>query len=247
MDNINKNKVTGGLVVLAVLALIVFGVTFSNNSKNGADLSATPIKETTNDMKQDFPTIDSDNPVVILKTSMGDISLELYMDSMPITAGNFIKLSEQGFYNGTKFHRVINDFMIQGGDPNSKGDDPSTYGQGGPGYTIQDEFNPELSNLRGTISMANIGQPNSGGSQFFINYTNNVGLDYDKQPLTSKHPVFGHILVGMEVLDQIANTETDERDLPIVPVVIEEVLVSTGEKSDSDDETTENNSESEES
>lgn len=226
MQTLQKDKVTKALVFIAVLALILFGFTYVNN--NDAEQIAEKGDPLDN-MNQDLPEISGSNPVVTLKTTMGDITLELYTDRTPITAGNFLKLAEQGFYNGTKFHRVIDNFMVQGGDPNSRGDDASVYGQGGPGYTIEDEFDPELSNLRGTISMANIGQPNSGGSQFFINFTNNVGLDFDKQPLTSKHPVFGHVIQGLDVVDAIAKTPTDARDLPLTPVVIEEVIVLRGE------------------
>ncbi|HEU4677130.1 MAG TPA: peptidylprolyl isomerase [Candidatus Paceibacterota bacterium] len=167
------------------------------------------------------------NPVAIMKTSEGTIKLELFEDKMPITAANFIKLAKDGFYNGVKFHRVIDGFMIQSGDPNTKGDDPSTYGTGGPGYTIQDEFvsDPLLSNVRGTIAMANTGQPNSGGSQFFINTVDNTGLDFDKQPFTSKHPVFGRVIEGMDVVDKISKVETDGRDMPKTPVVIESVTI----------------------
>lgn len=167
-----------------------------------------------------------ENPVVTLKTSRGDITLELFMDVMPITAGNFLALAEQDFYDQTKFHRVIDGFMIQGGDPNSKGSDVSTYGTGGPGYAIEDEHvaDPRLSNMRGTIAMANAG-PNSGGSQFFINLTDNTGLDFDKQPLSSKHPVFGRVIAGMEVVDAIAKVPTDVRDVPAEPVVVTDVAV----------------------
>jgi peptidylprolyl isomerase len=122
---------------------------------------------------------------------------------------------------------VIDGFMIQGGDPNSKGDDSSLYGQGGPGYTIQDEFvaAPNLSNTRGTIAMANTGQPNSGGSQFFINTVDNLGLDFDKDPAASKHPVFGHIVSGMDVIDAISNTETKQGDVPALPIAIQSVKI----------------------
>src|SRR3989344_1542238 len=126
---------------------------------------------------------DLENPTVILKTNLGDISIELFMDKMPETAGNFLKLANEGFFDNIKFHRVIDGFMIQGGDPNSKSADKSSYGRGGPGYTIKDEFVSGLSNVRGTISMANTGQPNSGGSQFFINLVDNIGLDFDKSKL----------------------------------------------------------------
>ncbi|MEX2144850.1 MAG: peptidylprolyl isomerase [Candidatus Spechtbacterales bacterium] len=173
-------------------------------------------------------TKQQDNVLITLQTNKGNIVLELFTPKMPITAGNFIKLAGQGFYDGTKFHRVIEGFMIQGGDPNSKGDDASTYGTGGPGYTIADEFVKGFSNVRGTISMANTGQPNSGGSQFFINLVNNTGLDYDKQPLTSKHPVFGKVVSGMDIVDEIGAVETGLRDVPVESVIIEKVIVHEG-------------------
>ncbi len=167
------------------------------------------------------------NPIAVFTTNRGVIELELFADLMPITVGNFTKLASEGFYNGTKFHRVIDGFMIQGGDPNSKGDDAMSYGTGGPGYTIQDEFvaNPLLSNVRGTIAMANTGQPNSGGSQFFINTNDNLALDFDKEPLTSRHPVFGRVITGMDVVDAIGTTATGPRDLPVEPVIIESVTL----------------------
>jgi peptidylprolyl isomerase len=158
-------------------------------------------------------------------TNKGDIVLELETDKTPITVGNFVKLAREGFYDGTKFHRVIENFMIQGGDPNTKQEDTSLYGQGGPGYTIEDEFVDGLSNVRGTISMANTGQPRSGGSQFFINLVDNTGLDFDKQPYTSKHPVFGHVIEGMDIVDIIAQIETDARDMPLEPVIIQSISV----------------------
>ena len=156
--------------------------------------------------------------IAVLKTNYGDITLQLYTDKMPITAGNFIKLIEEGFYDGTTFHRVIPNFMIQGGDPLGNG-------LGGPGYTIEDEFVVGLSNVRGTISMANTGQPNSGGSQFFINVVDNTGLDFDKEPFSSKHPVFGKVVSGMEVVDIIANVPTDDSDKPLAVVTVEKVIV----------------------
>jgi peptidylprolyl isomerase len=153
---------------------------------------------------------------VVLHTNKGDIVIELY-NNMPITAGNFEKLVRDGFYDGVIFHRVIADFMIQGGDPTGTG-------TGGPGYTIKDEFVKGSSNLRGTISMANSG-PNSGGSQFFINLVDNTYLDWDKPPLSSKHPVFGKVIEGMDVVDAIGKVETDSQGRPLEDVVIESAEV----------------------
>ena len=137
---------------------------------------------------------------VVLETTEGEIIIELYKE-MPITAGNFETLVNKGFYNGVIFHRVIDGFMIQGGDPTGTG-------QGGPGYEIKDEFTrtEKDENNRGTISMANAG-PNTGGSQFFINLVNNNFLD-------GRHPVFGKVVKGMDVVDKIAKLETDSNDKP---------------------------------
>lgn len=143
---------------------------------------------------------------VQLRTTMGDVTIELFEETMPLTAGNFRKLVEKGFYDGTIFHRVIPGFMIQGGDPKGTG-------MGGPGYTIRDEFTSNNRNDRGTISMANAG-PNTGGSQFFINVVNNNRLD-------PKHPVFGRVVGGMEVVDAISRTPTDHQDRPRTPVKIQ--------------------------
>ncbi len=171
------------------------------------------------------------NPVAVFQTNKGVFEVELYEDLMPITVGNFAKLADENFYDGQKFHRIIDGFMIQGGDPNTKGDDVMTYGTGGPGYTIQDEFvdNDLLSNVRGTISMANTGQPDSGGSQFFINTVNNTGLDFnnDLQP-QSKHPVFGRVIKGMDIVDEISAVETNGQNLPIEPVIIQSVSIQRG-------------------
>ena len=150
---------------------------------------------------------------VILHTTEGDIALKMY-DDMPITAGNFIKLAKDGFYDGIIFHRVIADFMIQGGDPKGNG-------TGGPGYTIKDEFVKGHSNVRGTISMANAG-PNTGGSQFFINVVNNNYLDWDNRSTPYAHPVFGEVVddASMQVVDKISTTKTGRNDKPITDIKI---------------------------
>jgi len=164
--------------------------------------------------------------LITLKTSKGDIKMVLY-DQTPRHKENFIKLAQEGTYDGVLFPRVIEDFMIQGGDPNTRSDNEAVYGTGGPEYTIPDEFveGAQLTNTRGTIAMANTGQPNSGGSQFFINTVDNFALDFDKEPFTSKHPVFGRVIEGMDVIDTISDVKTNERDLPAEPVVIESVRI----------------------
>ena len=147
-----------------------------------------------------------ESKTVLLQTNLGDIKIQLHSD-MPITTGNFEKLVKQGFYDGIIFHRVIGGFMIQGGDPTGTG-------MGGPGYEIKDEFTHKGGNKneRGTISMANAG-PNTGGSQFFINLADNNYLD-------SKHPVFGKVVEGMDVVDKISLVTTDENDKPLEEVRI---------------------------
>lgn len=165
-----------------------------------------------------------DNPIIYLKTSKGDIKIELFLNEMPITAGNFLKLAKEGYYDGITFHRVIPNFMIQGGDPLSKDENRDNDGTGGPGYFIKDEFVQGATNVRGTLSMANAG-PDTGGSQFFINIADNTFLDYDKEPLTSKHPVFGIVLDGMDIVDSISLVEKDARDNPVEKVEIQSILV----------------------
>ncbi|MEK6844425.1 MAG: peptidylprolyl isomerase [Nanoarchaeota archaeon] len=149
---------------------------------------------------------------VLLETNKGNMVIELYAD-MPITSGNFAKLVGEGFYDGVIFHRIIDGFMIQGGDPQGNG-------MGGPGYSIKDEFTHSGGNKnnRGTISMANSG-PNSGGSQFFINLVNNNFLD-------TKHPAFGKVVEGMDVVDKIAKVGVDGSDRPVEDVkIIEAKLI----------------------
>ena len=158
------------------------------------------------EQKPNQPTDEFTNGAkIILHTSMGDITLQLRND-MPITTGNFKNLVQQGTFNGTIFHRVIGGFMIQGGDPTGTGyGDPSIP-------DIKDEFTRKNRNNRGTIAMANAG-PNTGSSQFFINVVNNNFLD-------SKHPQFGKVVAGIEVVDAIAKVRTDPRDKPVKPVTI---------------------------
>jgi cyclophilin family peptidyl-prolyl cis-trans isomerase len=148
-----------------------------------------------------------------MQTNHGAIELELYPDDAPKTVDNFVKLARDGFYDGVIFHRVIPDFMIQGGDPTGTG-------SGGPGYSFEDEFN-EHKVERGALAMANAG-PNTNGSQFFIVTT-------DAAPwLDGKHTVFGQVTSGMEVADKISELPRDARDKPQDDVVIESVSVSDG-------------------
>lgn len=154
-----------------------------------------------------------------LHTSMGDITIKFYPDQAPKTVANFIKLASSGFYDGTKFHRVIQGFMDQGGDPLTKNDaDAAQWGTGGPGYTIPDEFGTTYTNTAGSVAMANTGQPNSGGSQFFINAIDNHFLD-------GKYSVFGHVIAGMDVVTAINNTPVNASDQPLTPVVLNSITL----------------------
>lgn len=153
---------------------------------------------------------------VTFYTSKGNFVVLLHDSVMPITAGNFKSLVDTGFYDGVIFHRIISNFVIQGGDPTGTG-------FGGPGYTIQDEFVTGQSNVKQTLSMANTGAPNSGGSQFFINLKNNTFLDFDKAPLSSKHPVFGEVTSGWPIVEAIEVVPVDNNDRPVTDVVMDSI------------------------
>ena len=151
------------------------------------------------------------NRKVHFHTNLGDFTAELFEDKAPKTAGNFLELVEKGFYDGSIFHRFIDDFMIQGGDPTGTG-------MGGPGYTIDDEFGPGLAHSsEGILSMANAG-PNTGGSQFFITLVPTPWLD-------GHHAIFGKITEGMDVVHKIGSTPTDFADRPLEDVVMEKVEI----------------------
>jgi peptidyl-prolyl cis-trans isomerase B (cyclophilin B) len=146
-----------------------------------------------------------------MHTNHGAIAIELFDEDAPKTVENFLKLARDGFYNGVIFHRVIPDFMVQGGDPTGTG-------SGGPGYQFEDEFNDNKV-VRGALAMANAG-PNTNGSQFFIVTTEAASW------LDGKHTVFGRVTDGMDVVDTISGLETDARDRPREDVVIERVDVA---------------------
>lgn len=197
------------VAVAIVVAVLLFkatsdgGETYSNGEQVEEPVEKT-MGETVEDKTDTTETVNEMAKKVKLETTMGDIVIEL-ADNMPITAGNFEKLVRDGFYDGVIFHRIIEGFMIQGGDPTGTG-------TGGPGYKIKDEFAPGNRNDRGTISMANAG-PNTGGSQFFLNLVNNNFLD-------DKHPVFGKVVEGMDVVDKMGAVETGPGDRPVEEVKI---------------------------
>lgn len=168
-------------------------------------LMALPtLAQTTNENAANPPK--SGENVAVIKTNYGTIIFKFFPDKAPKTVANFEKLARSHFYDGTKFHRVIPGFMIQGGDPNTKGSDRSTYGQGGPGYKVNAEFS-FIKHVRGIVSMARTQDPNSAGSQFFIMVAAAPSLD-------EQYTAFGHVVKGMDVVDKIVNLPRDERDDP---------------------------------
>jgi cyclophilin family peptidyl-prolyl cis-trans isomerase len=196
-----------------------------NNIKNGATPKVKPTKVMNND-EQTPPSTSKEQQIqledlakefngVILKTNMGDIKIKLYVDASSLTVNNFLNLAKKNFYDGTKFHRVIKDFMIQGGDPNSKDDDWSNDGIGGPGYKFQDEFNDHKL-VGGSLAMANSG-PNTNGSQFFI-------VTAEATPwLDGKHTNFGEVLEGMDIVKKIEAAGVNENDHPLQDISINSI------------------------
>jgi cyclophilin family peptidyl-prolyl cis-trans isomerase len=187
------------------------------------------------------------NPTVTFNTTMGSITAEIFLDKVPVTASNFLDLANSGFYNGIHFHRVIPDFMAQFGCPYARDPRSNRAGTGGPqpgsqyrnlltgevitrgddgqgGGTIRDEFTARISNERGTLSMANTGSPDTGGSQFFMNVVHNESLDWFDNRTESRHPVFGLITRGMEVVDAITRAPTSN-DSPATPIQMISVSV----------------------
>ena len=222
--------IVGLIIILVGGYFLLRGTNAASNqaslqtSTTTSDSSATEQASTTNiNTTPQSSAAGQANPTNIMQatlhTSMGDITVEFYPDQAPQTVANFIKLAQSGFYDGTKFHRVIKGFMDQGGDPLTKDDSKEAqWGQGGPGYTIADEFGTTYTNVAGTLAMANTGAPNSGGSQFFINAVDNHFLD-------GKYTVFGHVTAGMDVVTAINNTPVDSNDRPLTPVILTSVTL----------------------
>lgn len=192
-------------------------INIDNNLKTIEPKSTTTSSTVNNNMDRTlngqedlFKTYSS----AIIKTNLGNVEVKFYQES-PITVNNFMNLAKSGFYNGTKFHRVIKDFMIQGGDPLTKTADVTMYGTGGPDYRFADEFNNHKL-VAGNLAMANSG-PATNGSQFFI-------VTLDETPwLDGKHTNFGEVVTGMEVVKAIEATETGARDLPVSEIVIKNI------------------------
>jgi cyclophilin family peptidyl-prolyl cis-trans isomerase len=197
---------------------LVLGLGCSDTQKSQPVVTAPP--STKEEVKAKTPIA---KYATIVVRSFGDIRIEFLGDVAPKTVANFQELAQASFYNGTTFHRIIPGFMIQGGDPNTRNDDPLDDGMGGPGYTIAAEFS-DVPHARGILSMARSADPNSAGSQFFI-------VTHDAPHLNGQYTVFAKVVSGMEIVDRISEVETDRGgeygppDRPIEDVVIEQVRI----------------------
>jgi cyclophilin family peptidyl-prolyl cis-trans isomerase len=205
-----SKQIIFGLV--AVVAVIIAGYLIISNPNNSQEVNQAIDYQNIESNMESSTT----NHLVTIKTNLGEIKFETYDTDVPNTVANFIKLANEGFYNGVIFHRVIDGFMIQGGDPTGTG-------TGGPGYKFADELNPATPSYqagyqKGVVAMANAG-PNTNGSQFFI-----MVADY---PLPNNYTIFGRVVEGQAVADQIAKVAKDSADKPLSPVVMEAVTVSS--------------------
>jgi cyclophilin family peptidyl-prolyl cis-trans isomerase len=219
-------KYTSFVIVAVLIVLGVFLLKGNSKSEipiNGNVENIIPVVENTEQIpteeEQIITNLDEKKVMqATLHTSEGDITIEFFDKQAPKTVENFVTLAKAKFYDGTKFHRVIKGFMIQGGDPLTKDDSQmARWGTGGPDYRFADEITATNRNDVGTISMANSG-PNTNGSQFFINVRANNFLD-------TKHTVFGKVVAGMDVVTKIENTATGQNDRPLTPVVINSVTL----------------------
>ncbi|RHF50618.1 peptidylprolyl isomerase [Mitsuokella multacida] len=204
-------------VFLLLLAMVLMtGSCFAASGNASGNERTTSVQDgpAVKDVHKDVHKGDKKmvNRIAVFETNLGNFSVELFEDETPITTENFIDLAEKGFYDGVIFHRVIDGFMIQGGDPEGTG-------MGGPGYTIEDEFRDDLRfDGEGILAMANTGMPHTGGSQFFITL--------DKTPwLNGHHTIFGKVKEGMDVVRRIGHSETDMADRPLEDVVIKTIEI----------------------
>lgn len=165
--------------------------------------------------------------VAVIQTNFGRIVFKFFPEKAPKTVENFIKLSNAKFYDGTQFHRIVPKFVIQGGDPNSKGTDKETWGAGGPGYTIPGEMN-DIGHTRGAVAMARQEDPDSAGSQFYFTLSDRPELDPDLASKRVGYTVFGQVLEGMNVIDHISGLELDEKSIPKnKPAIVETIRITT--------------------
>jgi cyclophilin family peptidyl-prolyl cis-trans isomerase len=215
------------LLLLSVMMVFAFGCSNDDSKEEKSDESNAKSTEQTTTLKEQkmpervkidpstFEDLSSQYKKAKLETNVGSIVVELFNEESPETVNNFLNLAKIDFYNGTIFHRVIKNFMIQGGDPLSKSDNKALHGTGDPGYKFEDEFNDEKL-VRGSLAMANSG-PNTNGSQFFI-------VTAKETPwLDGMHTNFGKVIEGMDIIDQIENTQTDQRDHPLKDIVIKNI------------------------
>lgn len=202
-----------GISIFGILTMVFLSSQAKNLNPTGSVIQSnqqfSSQTETNNILEEEI--MEEKNTIVLIETSKGNLKVQLFDAQAPITVDNFKKLVQEGFYDGTIFHRVIKEFMIQGGDPQGNG-------TGGPGYNIDDEFTPELRhNKKGILSMANAG-PNTGGSQFFITLIPTPWLD-------DKHSIFGELIEGEDVLDTIGSVETGANDKPLEEIKVIKMLI----------------------
>lgn len=202
------------LTPILALTVILFGCN-QQNATIDTEENMTMAKTADNGLLSGQENLYAQHQLAVIKTNYGDITVGFYGKESPVTVNNFLNLAKQGFYNKTKFHRVIKRFMIQGGDPNSRGNDISKYGVGGPGYRFVDEIN-RYKLVRGSVAMANAG-PDTNGSQFFI-------VTAEATPwLDGHHTNFGKVISGMDVVDQIESVAVDANDRPLKEIIIESI------------------------
>jgi len=210
------------LIIVLILGSLVLGFyflfTFNNEEPEKVSEEDLIIGESKDDSEEKTPNKTTTNMIAVMKTNYGEIRIELFGSDAPNTVANFVKLIKEEFYNGTKFHRIVKGFMIQGGDPLSRDNSLiNSWGTGGPGYEFNDEIHANNKNVIGTIAMANAG-PNTNGSQFFINTADNNFLD-------AKHTVFGKVIYGMDVVSSIENIATGPQDRPMEDIIIGNITI----------------------
>jgi cyclophilin family peptidyl-prolyl cis-trans isomerase len=209
-----KNRILIIVGIMVVLLLVITGYFLVKKNMDQAKNN-----QATNSNIKNFKPFEikyTEEQIASIKTNLGEIIVKLYSEKAPFAVNNFLTLAEINFYNQTKFHRVIEGFMIQGGNPYTRGENQDMYGTGGPGYTFPDEIDSSLKLVRGSLAMANSG-PDTNGSQFFI-------VTAESTPwLDGQYTIFGEVIEGMDVVDKIEALETNERDYPTEEVIVESV------------------------
>lgn len=199
-------------------ATLIVLIAFGAQAQTKTTTTKTTKKTTKTASSKEKKMANGEDKVAVLHTGDGDMTIRFFPDVAPNHVKNFLALAEKGFYNGTKFHRIIPGFMIQGGDPNTKTDNTSSWGTGGSGSNVNAEFN-SISHKRGIVSMARSASPNSASSQFFIVVKDSPFLD-------RQYTAFGQVTKGMDVADKIVNAQRDQsNDRPFKPVAIKSITV----------------------